>query len=90
MNSGVGWVGGGGGGGGAQYSNNLWGVGEFHCLPMYEKIRYLPPHRRKGGTLENIAREKPNVVRIIAPRRIFAQTNSITQPGVYEGGFSFN
>ena len=53
-------------------------------------MRYLPPHKREGSTLENIAGERPNATRTTAPQRIFAQTNPITQHGVYEGGFSFN
>ena len=57
---------------------------------MQAKVRYFPPHRRKGGILENVAGERPNAARTTAPQRIFAQTNPITQPGVYEGGFSFN
>ena len=57
---------------------------------MQEKVRYLPPHRREGGTLENVAREMPKVAKTTTPYRIFAQTNPITQPGVYKGGFSFN
>ena len=43
-----------------QYSDNLRGAGEFHRLPMKEEVRYLPPHMREGGTLENVARERPN------------------------------
>ena len=57
---------------------------------MKAEVRYLPPHRKDGGTMENVVRERPNATRTTAPRRIFAQTNLITQPGVYEGGFSFN
>ena len=57
---------------------------------MQVEVRYLPPHRREGGTLENVAEERPNVAKTITPQSIFAQTNSITQPGVYERGFSFN
>ena len=45
---------------------------------MQADVRYLPPHRRKGGTLENVVEERPNVVRVIAPQRIFAQTNPLT------------
>ena len=75
---------------GGQYSYNLQGAGEFHPLPIQVEVRYISPHRREGGNLENVARERPNAARTIAPRRIFAQTNPITQPGVYEGGFSFN
>ena len=56
---------------------------------MQAEVRYLPPHRREGCILENIAWEKPNAVRATTPKRIFAQTNPITQPGAYEGGFSF-
>ena len=57
---------------------------------MQVEVRYLPPHRREGGTLENVARERLNVARATTPQRIFAQTNPITQPIAYEGGFSFN
>ena len=73
-----------------QYSDNLRGAGEFHPLLMHAEVRYLSPHRRKGSNMENIAGERPNAARTIATQRIFAQTNPITQPGVYEGGFSFN
>ena len=51
-------------------------------------MRYLPPHRREEGTLENVAGERPNTVRTKAPQRIFAQTNPVKQPRIYEGGFS--
>ena len=57
---------------------------------MQTEPRYLPPHRRYGGTLKNVAREKPNVVRAIALKKIFAQTNPLTQPEAYERGFSSN
>ena len=45
---------------------------------------------REIGTLKNIVGERPNVARTTTPQRSFVQTNPITQPGVYEGGFSFN
>ena len=57
---------------------------------MQAKVRYLPPHRREGVTLKNIAVERPNAARTMAPHSIFAQTNPIIQPGVYEEYFSFN
>ena len=57
---------------------------------MQAEVRYLPPHRREGGTMENVAGERPNVARTTAPQRVFAQTNPIAQPGVYQRGFSFN
>ena len=57
---------------------------------MQTEVRYLPPRRREGGTLENVVGEKPNATRTIAFERIFAQTTPFTQPGVYEKGFSFN
>ena len=57
---------------------------------MQAEVRYLPPYKREGGTLENVAGERPNAARTIAPQRIFTQTNPITQPRVYEGGFYFN
>ena len=63
---------------GEQHSKNLCEASEFHCSPMQADVRYRPPHRRKGGTLENIVEERPNAVRAIAPQRIFAQTNPLT------------
>ena len=57
---------------------------------MQVEVKYLPPYRREGGNLENVNGERPNAAKTTAPQRIFAQTNPITQPGVYEGGFSFN
>ena len=57
---------------------------------MQAEARYLPPHGREGGTLENVAGERPNATRATAPLRIFAQTNPLTQPKAYERGFSFN
>ena len=54
---------------------------------MQVEIRCIPPHKSEGGTLVNVIGERPNVVRTIAPYRIFAQTNPITQLGVYEGAF---
>ena len=45
---------------------------------------------REGGILENVVGERPTATKITAPKRIFTQTNSIAQPRVYEGGFSFN
>ena len=45
---------------------------------------------REGGTLENVAGERPNTARATTPQKIFAQTNPLTQPRAYEGGFSFN
>ena len=53
---------------------------------MQAEIRYLPPHWRNGSTLDNVVGERLNAARTIAPQRIFAQTNLITQLGVYEGG----
>ena len=50
-----------------KYSDNLWGASEFHRLPMQAEARYLPPHRREGGTLENVVRERPNAARTISP-----------------------
>ena len=43
-----------------QYFDNLRGASEFHRIPMQEEVRYLPPHRRERGTLENVAGERPN------------------------------
>ena len=57
---------------------------------MQAEFRYLPPHRREGGTLENVVGERPNAARARAPQRSFSSTNPIAQPRAYEGGFSFN
>ena len=57
---------------------------------MQAEVRYLPPHRREGGTLENVVGERSNVARATTPQKIFVQTNPLTQPEAYEGGFSFN
>ena len=57
---------------------------------MQAEVRYLFPHKREGGTLENVVGERPNAAKTTALKRIFAQTNPFTQPRVYEGGFSFN
>ena len=57
---------------------------------MQAEVRYLLPRRRDGGTLENVAEERLDAPRAIAPRMIFYQTNLLTKPRAYEGGFSFN
>ena len=75
---------------GGQHSENMRGNGEFHRSPIQAEVRYLPPHMREEGTLENIARERPNATRTMAHQRIFTQNNPITQPRVYEKYFSFN
>ena len=54
---------------------------------MQVEVRYISPYRRDGGTLENVAREITNAAMAIAPQRIFAQTNPLTQRGAYEGAF---
>ena len=53
-------------------------------------LTYASPHRREGGTLEDVAGERLNAAKVIAPQRIFAHTNPLTHPGAYKGGFSFN
>ena len=52
---------------GGQHSENLRKVGEFHHSPMHVEARYLPPHRREGGTMENVVGERPNAARAIVP-----------------------
>ena len=49
------------------YSENLREAGGFHRSPMQIEARYLPPHRREGGTLENVSRERPNAARATTP-----------------------
>ena len=75
---------------GGKHSENLREAGKFHRSPMHTEVRYLSPHWRNGGTLENIVGERPNVAMAITPQRIFAQANPLTHLGAYEGGFSFN
>ena len=65
-------------------------AGEFHHSLLQAEVRYFPPHRREGGTLENVVGERPNTAKATTLQRIFAQTSPITQPGAYEGSFSFN
>ena len=67
-----------------QHYENLREAGEFHRSPMKTKARYLPSHKREGGTLENVGGERLNATKATAPQRIFAQTNPLTQPGAYE------
>ena len=55
-----------------QHSENLREASEFHRSLMQAKVRYLPPHKREGGTLENIAGERPNATRTTATQRNFA------------------
>ena len=50
-----------------QHSKNLREDGEFHRSPMQAEARYLPFHRREGGTLENVAKERPNATRATTP-----------------------
>ena len=45
---------------------------------------------REDDTLENVVEERPNAAKATTPLRIFVQNNPLTQPGVYERGFSFN
>ena len=39
----------------------------FTAHLMQVEVRYVPPDRRDGGTLENVALEKPNAVRATTP-----------------------
>ena len=41
-------------------------AGEFHRSPMQAEVRYLSPHRRETGTLENVAWEITNAAMAIA------------------------
>ena len=61
-----------------QHSKNLREAGEFQRSPMKTKARYIPPHKREGGTLGNVVGERPNATKATAPQRIFAQTNPLT------------
>ena len=64
---------------GGQHSKNLLEVDEFHCSPMQAEVRYLYPHRRENGALENVAGERLDVTMVTTPHMIFAQTNPLTQ-----------
>ena len=54
-----------------QHYENLREAGEFHRSPMQVEARYLPPHRREGGNLENVVGERPNAARATTPSQDF-------------------
>ena len=62
---------------------NFQEVGGPHCSPKQVENQYLPPHRREEGSSTNSNGEHPNPVRTTAPQRVYANTNSVTQPRVY-------
>ena len=47
------------------------------------KIEYLPPHRREEGSSKNFNGERSNPVRTMTTQWVYANTNPVTQPGVY-------
>ena len=47
------------------------------------KIEYLPPHRREEGSSKNFNGERSNPVRTMTTQRVYANTNPVTQPEVY-------
>ena len=59
---------------------NFQEAGESHRSLIQVENRYLPPHRREDGTTTNVNGECSNLVRTMAPQRLFANTNPVTQP----------
>ena len=68
---------------GEQLRRNLQEVGGPHRSPKQVENRLLPPHRREEVSLKKSNGERPNLVRTTALQRVYAKTNPITQPGVY-------
>ena len=62
---------------------NFQEAGGPHRSPKQIENRYLPPHRREKGSSKNSIGERSNPIRTTTPQRVYANTNSITQPGVY-------
>ena len=72
-----------------QHPRNFQEASGSHRLPIQVENCYLPPHRREDGTSTNVNGESFNLVIIMAPQRLFANTNSITQPGAYNEPLPF-
>ena len=72
-----------------QHPRNFHEVGESHCSPKQGENHDFPPHRRYDGTSTNVNGECSNLVRTMAPQRLFSNTNPITQPRAYNEPLSF-
>ena len=68
---------------GGQHLMNFHEASESHCSLVQVENRYLPPHRRENGSSTNVNGEHSNLVIIVAPQRLFDNTNPITQPRAY-------
>ena len=62
---------------------NFQEAGGPHRFPKQVENRYLSPHMREEGSSKNSNGECPNPVRTMAPQRVYTNTNTITQPRVY-------
>ena len=71
-----------------QHLRNFQEASGSHRSPIYVGNHYLPPHRREDGTSMNV-NESSNLVIIMAPQRLFANTNSVTQLGAYNEPLPF-
>ena len=74
---------------GGQHPRNFQEVGESHCSSTQGENRYLPPYRREDGTLANVNGECSNLIRIMTPQRLFANTNPTIQRGAYNEQLPF-
>ena len=75
---------------GGQHPRNFHETCESHRLPIHGENRYLPSHRRDERTLTNVNGERSNLVRIMAPQRLFANANPVMQPGAYNEPLPFS
>ena len=68
---------------GGQLPRNFQEVSGPHSSPKQVENRYLPPHRREEESSKNSNGKCSNPVKTMAPQRVYANTNLVTQPGVY-------
>ena len=60
-----------------------------HRSPKQVENIHLPPHRREERSLKISNGEHSNPIRTTAPQRVYANTNSVTQPKVYNEPLPF-
>ena len=62
---------------------NFREASEPHPSPKQVENRYLPPYRREEGSSKNSNGERSDPIRTMAPQIMYANTNPVTQLGVY-------
>ena len=68
---------------------NFQEEGKSHYSPIRVENCYLCPHKRKYGTSKNVNGEHSNLVRTVAPQRLFANSNPVTKLGAYNEPLPF-